>query len=74
LGHKWFGLHGRAWAESLLALGDDTFTRLQSVLDNPHGANAFPNFDRPDGDLVVAPDNINLIAALQIGDSSLRDQ
>src|SRR5580704_1213040 len=74
LGHKWLGFDGRARAESLLALRDHTFTRLQSVLDNPHGANAFPNFDWSNGDLVVPPDNINLIAALQIGDSSLGDQ
>jgi hypothetical protein len=74
LGHKWLGFDGRARAERLLALGDHTFTRLQSVLDNPHGANAFSNFDGSDGDLVVPADNVNLIAALQIGDSCLGDQ
>src|ERR1700730_11459874 len=66
-GHKWLGLHGRARAESLLALRDHTFTRLQSVLDNPHSANAFANFYRTDGDLVVLPKHANLIAPLQIG-------
>jgi hypothetical protein len=71
---KWLGLNDRARAESLLALRDNAFTRLQSVVDNPHGADAIPNFDRPDGDLVVCADNIHLVAPLQIGDRSLRDQ
>ena len=73
-GRKWFRLNCRAGAESLLALRHHTFTGLQSVPDNPHGANAVPNFDRPDGDLVVPADNIHLVAPLQIADSSLRDQ
>src|ERR1700732_3509538 len=74
LGHKWLGLHGRAGAKSLLPLCDDTFTWLQSVLDNPLRPNPVANLDRPDGDLVVPADNINLIAALQLGDSSLGNQ
>jgi len=55
-------------------LRDHPLTGLQSIPDNPHSANALPNFHRPDGDLVVRPDNINLIAALQIADSGLRNQ
>src|SRR5277367_2949098 len=43
-GDKCLGLYGRAWTESLLALRHHTFTKLQAVLDNPHGANAFANF------------------------------
>src|ERR1700730_3723552 len=67
-GHEWLGLHDHARAESLLALRDHTFTGLQSVLDNPHRANALPNFDRADGNLVALADNVNLIAALELSD------
>src|SRR4029077_15865181 len=70
-GHKWLGLHDRAREEGLLALRDHTFTGLQSILDNPHGANGVPNFDSADCDLLVLPDNVNLIAALQLCDRAL---
>src|SRR6266436_1700649 len=73
-GHKRLGLHGHAREESLLPLRDYTFTGLQSVLDNPHGADAVTNLDRADSDLAVLPDNVNLIVALQLCDSWLRDQ
>src|ERR1700680_3228032 len=74
LGHKWLGLDDHAREESLLALRDNTFTELQSVLDNPHGANAVSNLDRADGDPVVLSDDVNLIAALQLRDCRLGNQ
>jgi len=64
LGHKWFGLHDRPRPQSLLALSNHTLTRLQSLLDNPHSADAIPNFHRPDGDLVVSADNNELLGIL----------
>src|SRR6267142_1848163 len=73
-GHEWLGPHDHAREESLLPLRDHTFTGLQSVLDNPHGADAVTNLDRADSDLADLPDNVNLIVALQLCDSRLRDQ
>src|SRR5258706_1222136 len=72
--YKWLGLHGHARAEILLAFRDDTFAGPQSFLNNPHSVDAVSNFDRADGNLAVLPDNVSLIAALQLCDSKLRHQ
>jgi hypothetical protein len=67
-------LHQRSREESLLALDYDAFTRLESVQDNPHRANTFSELDGAKGDPVVLSHEVNLVAALQLGDRRLRDE
>src|SRR5215207_7857380 len=48
----------------LRAFGDDRFTRLQSLGDDPHRLDALADSDGADADLVVAAHDRDLVAAL----------
>src|SRR6185295_12496039 len=56
----------------LQALGDDGFTRLQAVFDNPHRAATVANLDRSNAYLVPVANHRNLVAALQLDHGALR--
>src|SRR5262249_7659099 len=66
--------HQHARPERLRALDDDPFTRLEAVLDYPHCAKAFPDFDRAAGNPVARFYDFNLVAALQLAYCGLRDK
>ena len=58
-------------SDFLQALGNDCFTRLQAVFDNPLRAAALANLDRPNAYFVSAADDSNLVATLQLNDRAL---
>src|SRR6266508_2763357 len=64
----------RVGPEILAAFGDDSFTRLQSVFNNPHRANAFADLDWPNAHFVITAHDGDSVAALQFGDGSLRNK
>src|SRR6266508_2714078 len=64
----------RVGSDFLYAFGDDSFTRLQSVFNNPHRANAFADLDWPNAHFVITAHDGDSVAALQFGDGSLRNK
>src|SRR6266513_2416818 len=71
---KRHGVHLHARTNLLHAFGNHAVASLQPLGDNPMGADALANLYRADAHLVLAVDRRYLIAALQLGDSALRDK
>src|SRR5882672_5843785 len=69
---KWLGVHVHARMHLLHALGNHTFASLESVHDNPLGADPVAHLNRPDAHLVLVVQRRDLIAALQLRDCTLR--
>ena len=69
-----YGTDGIAGFEFLQPFDDHMLAGLQSLRDDPLGADAFADGDRPGVHFVVRGDDSHLIAALQFGHSPLGDQ
>src|SRR6266849_8685048 len=69
---KWLGVYLHARTYLLHALGNHAFASLQSVLDNPLGADPVADLNRTDAHLVLVIHCRDLIAALQLRDRALR--
>src|SRR6267378_2304617 len=71
---KRLGVHLHAWTYLLYALGNHAFASFQSVQDNPLGADPVAHLNRPDAHFVLVVQCRDLIAALQLRHSALRDK
>src|SRR6266566_2928868 len=71
---KRLGVHLHARTNLLHAFGNHAVASLQPLGDNPIGADALANLYRTDAHFVVAVHRRDLIAALQLGDSALRNK
>src|SRR5260370_31501066 len=69
---KRFGVPLHAWPYLLHALRNHAFAPLQSVHDNPLGADSVAHLNRSDAHLVLVVHCRDLIAALQLRDRALR--
>src|SRR6266446_1273898 len=69
---KRLGVYLHARTHLLHALGNHAFASLQSVHDNPLGADSVAHVNRPDAHLVLVVQRRDLIAALQLRDCTLR--
>src|SRR6202521_2643508 len=69
---KWLGVHQHAWTDLLHALDNHAFASLQSVHNNPLGADTVADFDRSDAHFILVVQGRDLIAALQLRDCTLR--
>src|SRR6266436_104431 len=69
---KRLGIHLHAWTYLLHALRNHAFAPLQSVHDNPLGADSVAHLNRSDAHLVLVVHCRDLIAALQLRDRALR--
>src|SRR5216683_5936167 len=68
---KWLGVYLHARTHLLHAFGNHAFASLQSVRDNPIGADTVADLNRMDAHFVLAVDRRDLIAALQLRDCAL---
>src|SRR5205085_1830407 len=65
------GANLHSLADLLHPFHHDSVTRLQAFVDNPHGVNLRPHFDRANTHLVVGADYRNEVPALQFIHSTL---
>src|SRR5271156_4001270 len=71
---KWFGIHLHTRAHFLDALGNHPVAWLQSIRNNPLAVDTVADFDGSDAHFVAAIHGSDLVAALQLGDRTLRYQ